>query len=73
MIGTENGSYIAMHLDRLDSELLYRTYGKQVDSKSKKNCSCECGCTEKITNLDYDICKECTNKIYKHQNHIETF
>lgn len=73
MISTENGSYIAMHLDRLDTELLYGTYGKKVDSKSEKKCLCECGCTRIMTNLDFDVCKFCTNKIHKHQEHIITF
>ena len=61
-----------MHLDRLDTELLYGTYGKQVDSESQKKCSCECGCTRTISNLDYDLCKFCTIRIHKHQENSAT-
>ena len=65
MITPNNSSYIAMHLDRLSSELLSNTYGKQAEEKSQKKCSCECGCTKTISDIDEDLCNSCTLETHK--------
>ena len=54
-----------MHLDRMSDELLSGTYGKQTEENLQKKCSCECGCTKTISNLDYDLCKSCSLGTHK--------
>jgi len=65
MINPNNSSYIALHLDRLNAELLSNTYGKHVEEKSQKKCSCECGCIEPISNVSDDFRNSCTLGIHK--------
>ena len=53
----DNSQYIAMHLDRLNEELISDTYGKQSE-ESQKKCECKCGCTKTI-NMDHSFCNFC--------------
>ena len=62
-----NAMYIAMHLDRMNDELISATYGKQGEEKSPKKCSCECNCTNTISNIGRDLCNFCTLGTHKHQ------
>jgi len=56
-----------MHLDRMNDELISATYGKQGEEKSPKKCSCECNCTNTISNIGRDLCNFCTLGTHKHQ------